>query len=283
MEFKISTLGDYSHLFSICREGLSDDKKISIDITGLNFINPHDVLIIVEIAIWLHKKHSDVEIIIKSRSNLLDYLTDIGLFEFVKTNHEQSKTIKAISSQTAMPIRRIDVNHIDEYIISTLNFIRNFCYNADLTMLSIGIQEAINNVHDHSESIIGAYVFCQYYPKINEIKVCVTDMGVGIPKRVREFNPKLTDAECIEWAVAENNTTKTSPQNSGKGLTNISDFVFANGSRLNIYSNNGCYSIINEKEYTSNNPIQNFFGTLIEFTIKVDNLHQDEELDISNF
>jgi len=177
-----------------------------------------------------------------------------------------------------MPIRRIDQAHIEEYTFATLHYLHQFCREKDLTMLSVGIKEAINNVHDHSKSEIGAYIFCQYFPKNKTIKVCVSDMGIGIPKNVKNYFSELSDAECIMWAVGQNNTTKSTPQNAGHGLTNIVDFVKSNNGDLQILSGDGRYVLHNKKEVLTKNTIKNFIGTLVEFSIIVDNLENEEEI-----
>jgi anti-sigma regulatory factor (Ser/Thr protein kinase) len=273
---------DYSELFEICKSGYNDNDLI-IDISKLGFINTYDVLLIVQSVIFIYSFNSEINIRIKAHSAARMYLEDIGLFEFISKNHKQSQTINFIKSQTAMPIRRIDVGHIEEYVIETIKYIGYFCQKKDLTILSVGIKEAINNVYDHSKSTIGAYVFCQYLPKDNRIKVCVSDMGIGIPNNVRKTQPYFSDLECLKWAVIRNHTTKSTEQNAGYGLANIVDFVKANRGRLRILSDTGSYELIKGRESVKNNSISNFMGTLIDFDIIVNNLEEEDSLDTSNF
>ena len=91
------------------------------------------------------------------------------------------------------------------------------------------------------------------------------------------------DKECIKWAIGQNNTTKSTPQNAGRGLTNIVDFVKANKGFLQVLSNNGRYMLRSGKETFTKNTINNFIGTLIEFNIIVNNLENEEEITTQYF
>ncbi|MCL2597729.1 MAG: hypothetical protein FWD66_08780 [Paludibacter sp.] len=274
----IKNFTDYSAIFEICKNKNANFKSIELDFRQAKFINPYDVLLTVQTVIYIHRYHPDMEISLIMEGVTGKYLSDIGMVDFCSKNHIQPQTIDIIKSQTAMPIRRIDSSHIEEYRIATLQYIGSFCKGKDLTILSIGIAEAINNVHDHSQSEIGAYVFCQYFPKSNCIKVCVSDMGIGIPYKVRTFISDLSDIDCINWAIQPHNTTKSNDRNAGYGLSNIVDFVRGNKGYLQIISGTGRYIIRNGQKYTYENAINSYIGTLIEFEILVDNLEEKEEM-----
>ena len=282
MKIQINHIEDYSAIFEICRDKDVSFKNIELDFRKTKFICPHDILLTVQTAIYIHKFNpsAKISLITEAESKTKKYIDDVGVIDFCNKNHIQSQTIEFIKSQTAMPIRRIDQAHIEEYTLRTLHYLSQFCHKKDLTILSVGIKEAINNVHDHSQSEIGAYIFCQYFPKTNEINVCVSDMGIGIPANVKKYlsDDDYSDKECIKWAIGQNNTTKSTPQNAGRGLTNIVDFVRANKGFLQVISGDGKYVLRDEKEIFTKNTIDNFIGTLIEFNIIVDNLENEEEI-----
>ena len=140
----------------------------------------------------------------------------------------------------------------------------------------------INNVKDHAQSPIDAYIFCQLYPRLNVIKVVVGDLGIGIPASVNTYLKSrnesiLSDTKAIIWAVEQNTSTKTHPHNRGKGLNNLFEFIKFNRSIINIYSNMGILLATKDRTATFNNNITDFHGTIIQMEINIDNLP-----DISN-
>lgn len=277
MSIIINDISDYSKLYELLNDTIVDERCVRIKIT-LGFINPHDVLIISQFAILIKRLKPNIVLdCIESSQKLTQYLRDIGLMNFLKGNYIQPKTIKFIDKQTAMPIRRVEQSSIEEYVVETLRYIGNICIGKDLSVLSVGIKESINNVYDHSNSIIGAYVFCQYYPKKRTIRICVADSGVGIPAVVRKSKPGLSDDECLKWALIGKNTTQSLPSNAGMGLTIIKDFTVATRGKLMIVSGSSNYSLVDGKEKYSKNNIKHFKGTLIEMDIKVDELEDDIE------
>lgn len=280
MDIRIQSIKDYSRLFEICRLDTINDNIIHIQL-GLNFINPSDVLLLVQSCIYIKKKFPDVSSIrFSAPDNQIKYLNEIGLIPFLKSNYKQPGTIKFIDKQTAMPIRRVEQVSIEEYVYETLRYIGRICQGKELTVLSVGIKESINNVYDHSESEIGAYVFCQYYPRINAVKVCVTDIGIGIPESVRKRHPDYTDQECLDWALKDKNTIGSIPSNAGMGLATIRSFTKKTKGNLLLMSGKNRYELRNNGyDAFSVNPIRNFMGTLIEITINVNELEDEEFVD----
>lgn len=144
-------------------------------------------------------------------------------------------------------------------------------------MLNLSIAELVNNVYDHAHSPIDAYVFCQYYQKTDIIKVAVSDLGKGIPKSVNQYKldqgeGRLTDIECVKWALEENKTVKSMPYNAGKGLDTINHFVKTNKGSWKLFSGDVLMRGFPSRNNYESNPIYNFTGTVIQINISVKNL-----------
>jgi hypothetical protein len=281
IEINIVNHRDYFKVFNLILKNIHS-KVIKINIK-LSFLEPKDVLLITQSIIFL--KNNDCKVYLSSKSTLSNYLKDISLIDFCKTNYKTPNTIKAISSLSAMPIRRVEQDNMNEYITRTQEYFQTICDNADLTMLNLCLSELINNVYNHSHSQIGAYVFCQFYPKKNEIKIAVSDLGIGIPESINNFrltNKKiiLSSKDCVKWALEENNTTQSIPQNMGKGLDTINSFVSSNLGSWELFTNGVrlCKYPSSSNRY-NDNPIINFKGTLIQIIIKVNNLENLEIID----
>ena len=225
----IKSTDDYFKLYSLLEKEITDT-TIGIQIEK-TFLEPIDVLILAQFII--RQKQRSCSISVSANQDILNYLKAINIVNFCKFNYKEPTTIKYIDSYTAMPICRVEESTMNNYIQSTQKYLTTFCEGKDLGMLNLCLSELINNVYNHSHSTIGAYVFAQYYSKTNEIKLAVSDLGIGIPMSVNTYKKvlgekELSSRECVIWALKEDMTTKSIPRNKGKGLDNIKSFMKSN-------------------------------------------------------
>lgn len=285
--FRISKRSDYSEVMRFIREVKEVESDCIINFQfAKGFFEPFDILLFTQFVIHIRQNIINGGIcritLSSDKEKVIQYIKNIGLSEFCKKNYKQSTTVDAISSITAMPIRRIDSEHLTEYVYRTLTYLKAFATNKDLTFLSLGLEETLNNANDHSESNIGAYVFCQYYPTYRKISVCVSDFGIGIVQKVKQYlnDEDFDEKDCLSWALQEMNSTKSTPQNAGKGFPNVLNFVLTNKSSIKITTNNIMYQLVANNGYQqrfSQNSIRNYIGTCVEFDILIDNLPEIED------
>ncbi|WP_176422151.1 hypothetical protein [Bradyrhizobium sp. 2S1] len=76
--------------------------------------------------------------------------------------------------------------------------------------------ELFNNIQDHTQLDIGT-ICAQHFPRESLVYISLSDMGLGIPGRVRTLLPQLSDAQAIIKATEAGFTTKTTPGNRGIG------------------------------------------------------------------
>lgn len=142
--------------------------------------------------------------------------------------------------------------------------------------------EIASNVYDHSFSPLGAYIFSKYDKLKNTIETTVSDIGVGIPFSINKyFRTKgvkyVSDQESLSKALQQNFTTETTPSNRGKGLDTVRSFIKQNRGIFRIYSGKAFYSLRDDgKEEITENPINYFKGTIVNFKIEVKNLNDIE-------
>ncbi|MCM2343590.1 MAG: ATP-binding protein [Alphaproteobacteria bacterium] len=90
--------------------------------------------------------------------------------------------------------------------------------------LLVCLQEIFQNIRDHSGTNIGS-VFAQYFPNDGKLSISVSDIGSGIPEKVRNFlgaDPiSYADSTALVKACQENFTTSSHPGNAGKGLADL--------------------------------------------------------------
>jgi hypothetical protein len=101
------------------------------------------------------------------------------------------------------------------------------------------VAELFNNIQDHTQLNIGS-IFVQHFPAEDAVTIALSDFGIGIPAKVQEKLPGVTDSRAITEAVKEGFTTKSSPRNKGIGLDYLlKTVVLGNGGYVTIYSRNG--------------------------------------------
>jgi len=278
MDIQISYRKDYIQLFNILRQDIKNE-YFNLKI-GFNFLEPFDILTLTQFII--KQKNNNCTFKVTSKNHIIKYLKAIGFIQFCNKNYKEPITIEGIKSFYAMPIRRVERETMMQYIDFTQQYFSFICKNRDLSMLNLCLSELINNVYDHSHSPIGAYVFCKYYPKVNKIVLAVSDLGIGIPKSVNAFfkinkHELRSPIDCVKWALKENKTTLSIPQNAGKGLDNVNSFLRAINSHWKLYSEDVQLFGYPHKNQFLKNTIYNFMGTLIEISIKIDELEEKDE------
>lgn len=125
--------------------------------------------------------------------------------------------------------------------------------------ITYNLSEVFINARTHGET---NKIFCcgQKYPEINKIRFMIVDLGVGIPKNVRNII-ELIDSECIKWSVEKGNTTKDlNSDTGGLGLYTVQEFVDKHNGDLSIISYKGKY---NYRNNITEEMLYNFDGTIV--------------------
>ena len=267
---------DYSKLFEILRKDLSN-QKIQV-VLEQRFLTPFDVLILAQFFIYQLSKDCGLNLLVNNPA-VLEYVKAIGLQDFCQKNHSESIEIYEIQSFTAMPIKRLTRETMGYYIDTTRHYFESICQGKDLDVLNIALAELINNVHDHANSPIDSYVFCQYFEKKSKIILAVSDLGIGIPSSVNSYLQRkgstlLTAEETVKWALELKKTTQSMPHNAGRGLDTISTFLQTNKGTWRLYSDSIRMTSTPESNKFEENPVKHFKGTIMEISINVSNLNE---------
>ncbi|GGG23293.1 hypothetical protein GCM10011344_25040 [Dokdonia pacifica] len=125
----------------------------------------------------------------------------------------------------------------------------------------------------------------QYFPTKSTMDFTIVDLGQTIKTNVNNFlNESLNGADCIEWAMKENNTTKTGNVSGGLGLALIFDFIEKNKGKIQIVSSDG-YWEFRKGKIKKETLDSSFPGTIanLEFNFSDTKSYMlKEEVDIDN-
>jgi len=181
-----------------------------------------------------------------------------------------------------------NINSINSYLEN--NFIPKFESTVNTNTLNKELEESFkdsifefsDNINSHSHSKY-LYMCGQYFYNNKELKMAIADMGITIPKNLREHKVLLDDVgdeEYINWAMQKGNSTKEIPQ-SGMGLNEIKEAMKKLG-HMTILSNRGYwrqnYDGTIEKKLLS----EPFPGTLLHMNILLNksNYYENDILNI---
>lgn len=290
MILPIRTLSDIINFHRILT---GDDLKVSyvIDLTDYGkFVRP---LFIASLSQFVMMKRSmgyaftEIRIVGDRETPASIYFKGIGLEEQFHDNFQSNSRDLFNGYGSSLPVLLIKREEIPQKIEIIINFFRNQCGSKDYGIIRLYLSELLNNCYDHSGTTTEVVVYSQYYARNNIIKFAVCDTGKGIVTSVNDFHaennkPLLDSEEAIEWALIDENTTKSTPRNRGRGLGILSSSINALDGEVWLVTNDR-FLFISNKEGQLNKrfyPDGAFFGTAFEIGIKVSNLYDVEDGDL---
>lgn len=130
-----------------------------------------------------------------------------------------------------------------------------------------GFGELFSNYSLHSKTDMDVFTCGQMYPTKHILAFTISDCGIGIPRGVSLFlGSGISDLDAIDWAMTENNTTRSLDVSGGLGLKVLQEFVDLNGGSISIYSGRGHW--VRRQSAVSKVLMRNPFpGTMI--TVKI--------------
>lgn len=170
---------------------------------------------------------------------------------------------------------------IEAYAECSKNFFESNYPDKSLDTLSLVHKEIFNNIFDHAESSIEGYVISQRYPTKGFIETAICDFGIGISNCLNNYYksqdlPVLDDRNALKKAMERSVSAKSTPQNRGFGLANLSDYVLEMKGEMWIASNGAVHRLdTSGKKHFWESPVK-FNGTVIFVRLNESNLPESE-------
>jgi anti-sigma regulatory factor (Ser/Thr protein kinase) len=249
-------------------------ESMTFDFQQLSFIRPAGVVFLSNLFWWLHEHGTTVNLInADSDTKALEYLDDSLFFEQHCGHKIRSN---ATPRQTTRPLVRIAHDHSHAWLAT--NLIPWLAKSLSLTEASLYevktcLSELFNNIKDHTQFDIGS-IFVQHYPNENRVSISLSDFGLGIPEKVKETVPGLSDSAAIVQAVQEGFTSRSTPGNAGLGLDYLlRTVVGTNDGAVTIFSLGGIVEFQKKDGKISHKVLQNVGfcpGTTIDINLRTD-------------
>ena len=200
-QFKGPTLSKVAADVINCASSDGLPGELMFDFSKLGFIRPAGVVFLSNLLWWLHHKGTKVELTgLAKLTAPLKFLDDSLFFE----QHTGKKLHDFASPRsTTRPLVRIA--HKDSHAWLETNLVpwlavRLGIPEASIYKFRVCVSELFNNIQDHTELEIGS-IFVQHFPQERTVTISVSDFGPGIPKKIREKVPEISDADAIIEAV----------------------------------------------------------------------------------
>lgn len=186
-------------------------KELAFNFSQLVFIRPAGVVFLSNLLSWLDHQGAKVSLVgLARRSAALEYLDNSLFFQ----QHCGRKLSDAATPRaTTRPLVKIAHEYCHSWLQARL--VPWLAGRLGLTESSLldfktCVSELFNNIQDHSRFDIGS-IFVQHFPSENTVTISLSDFGIGIPAKVREKVPNLSDSEAVLLAVTEGFTSKSIP------------------------------------------------------------------------
>lgn len=253
---------------------------VIIDFSGIRFIYPYHLASLACLIEGYAIRGSKIHFKFDKENPGKTYLERIRFTEFWESGFPRGDYN---FNGRCLPLWKIDYPRISPFIEEAQRYFEhNFLSGTDLTPLGIVLSEVFNNVEDHSESQVNGFTLTQYYPGEHIIMLSVCDFGIGIPRKIQRYMRALEEsipasAECIELALRQGFSTKSTPQNRGLGLDNVFSNVRTQNGMLQIISNNVYFSKKEDGSEDLSILKENLSGTHIVITLDTSLLERKDE------
>jgi len=224
----------------------------------------------------------------QSNENLPLYINNDYFKKMLTSNFERFKTFSPVENIS----NRIDVEKVADHLVSIM--LKNFTHieDRDIKDLRDYIQymfsEIMNNVADHSHSVVGGYAMAQYYPQLKKIQFAVSDCGVGFLENIKLKFPHINSEEDAIKKALEKGVTATratmygSQKNAGYGLYAMQEILKLTSGRFCIISNDTILKCDNGS-ISSVKLLNPWAGTVIAFEFLESNINHNMDYFKRNF
>lgn len=256
--------------------------KICLDFSLVDFIDAAGVVSLANLIDWL--RSHDV-IVTHTGSDpqrpAIRYLDDT---DFFKTFWGTPLTPYARLRSTTYPFRQLSCADSFQWIDGKVfPWIAERCGVPEYAFgeFKTCVRELFNNIRDHSTREIGC-MHVQEYPKVHQMKIAVSDFGVGIPYQVKKIKGNVNDAVAIIEATKEGFTSNPSGRNMGAGLHYLLlNVISRNRGTVSIYSG---YGEVHFAPWTNGYVVEkakltetHYPGTLVSMTLRTDMITVPDE------
>lgn len=251
------TKQDIIKMFKIQEKILNSTKDIRINATNCKNISPTCLAILSSVS--LIPTDRKIRIKLEKSSKLMKSLIENGLINIEGRDKRNEIPLNRISSEE-------EATEIIEKLIS-LSPLKDLPDDIKATLHS-KLFEIPSNSLTHSRSKYGMCCL-GYYTNRKTFYFSIYDLGIGIPKAVREYtnSEEMDSIEAMKWALTEGNSTRKDDYPRGIGFTVLEDFRKKLHGKITLISEDVIYTAQDNRKNNFKKIENSIKGTL--FTLKI--------------
>ena len=260
VEIKFSKINSHAQIIEaldILQSEVSDEIVVNFDFTGHAKIYSDYLLLIVSLLKHLESKGLKITYRLVNSSNnknQLDYISRVDFFKNLdieyNENFERFRTVGRFTE-----IRAFDNDNAILLYNRMMNVLVHDEINVEmLAVLKYCLWEVIDNTLNHSGKGFtygngSGYGCIQYFPTHKEIRIIISDTGVGIHHALTKHpTSKYKDLSEREAVLASIEKGVTNGEGRGFGLWATAELIKHNKGKMQIHSGNALLSISDKIE-----------------------------------
>lgn len=250
----------------------TDCEEVTFDLRKTKSITPFGIMLLASTIIECLRSGRKCIYRRPIDSKMQAFFKEIGFNKFFKLKDSDYNDLYNIESGILQLRKRTG---LDTLLIEDLIEIMDYhlvMSSGVKESLKMSLQEAIINVVDHS-GVFEYYICCWKYPEKKQLRLCIADLGIGIPNSLRNvptYSKIKDDHEAIKKATEEGVSTRNSK--AGLGLSHIKKFLNVNKGQLCIISSQGkVFWKYDQEKILKQRMVQPFDGTIIKIIVNTAN------------
>ena len=271
IQFKITSINKFtSQLLDARAEPIAP--AFTLDFDKLNFIDGSGYTVLSNSIGYLLHRGTRVSFrnFKKIERPAIQYLDDCGFFKrYLEYPLRSSASVKS----TTIPCEPITHDRGFGWIENRLSPWLSYAFDlpqSELASVRTCVKEIWNNVADHS-SVATGFVHAQHYPNVHQLRITLSDFGLGIPHTIKRVYGSMTDQDAIELATRDGVTSRSKMNNMGVGLSYLVDTILSKRGKVRVHSRNGNVTFLCDNQDNRNHIKRmsqgTYPGTLVEIEL----------------
>ena len=254
--------------------------NLIVDFANVSEILPYHI---VSLACLIEEYHlCGIKIVFFSTEKReIQYLSQLDFFQYWTSNINR-REYRVCEDGTSYCLWQVEKEMFLSYVSHAHQYFQGqYFQGRDLIPLHQSLVELFNNVMDHAQSNVSAYVTTKFYPERNKFIISLCDFGKSIPGTVNEYMLKngrfmIGDLEAMDLAFQEKFTVQSRTNNGGLGLDYVLSVTKTLKGELVVISKHAHVSInsLYENDFKRKHLPEPFPGTLVVVTINTQNLNR---------
>ncbi len=267
-----ATVEESYEIVDLCRHIETDRQARVLDASRCERFGPMGTALL---AMALERRRieglTDLSFVQPTREECREFLAEIGFERFFLPKESRPKPTAGGTLQMRQ-LHGLDPLYTESVAELLLHNVQGTSEEASF-LVQLCLNELLQNVFEHAESQVGAFVHSRWYRHDGNVRVTVADAGIGIPaalrrRYVRDLQRESDDKVLIAAVTELGLTSRQAGRPGGRGLKHLHSLVTERGGRMSVISQQAWVVFTSKRPVKRRAPF--FRGTAIEIDFRPD-------------